>query len=310
MKRISTFSKRLKEYRASKGYTLSELEKLTGVPSQTLNRYELEQRVPKVDVVNDIAEKLGINTLWMQGFDINADNNSVLSGNTDKEDDAARTKYQYIPTQGTRLNADYSDDEMVQFPVIGEIAAGFDSSIFTEDTGDYVSIPRSALSGRPASDYFVLRVKGNSMYPMYLAKDKVLILKTNSVDSGSVAVVQYNGDEASLKKVVYVPGEDWFDMIPINPEYRPKRISGPSLMDCHILGLAKMLIRDIDQECSEIKKHDGGTIRNIIKMAYSSPGKYLKIARGEGGVVEEITDPKQQEAIERMLKEPFEDVDF
>ena len=84
MKRISTFSKRLKEYRNSKGYTLSELEKCTGIPSQTLNRYELEQRVPKVDVVNDIAEKLGLNTLWLQGFDIN-DNPTAKINMKDKD---------------------------------------------------------------------------------------------------------------------------------------------------------------------------------------------------------------------------------
>lgn len=300
-----SFGEKLKSIRLEKNMSQDEFAALLGTSKQVISRYENNLRTPKITVACKYASILNIPTNYL--LDDSIPSNPSLSGDISVGDE--RTKYQYIPTQGARLNADYSTDEMVQFPVIGEIAAGFDSSIFEEDTGDYVSIPRSALSGRPASDYFVLRVKGNSMYPMYLEGDKVLILKTPSVDSGSVAVIQYNGDEASLKKVAYVQGEDWFDMIPINPEYRPKRISGPSLMDCHILGLAKMLIRDIDQDFTS-KKQDAGTINNILKAAFKTQGRYLKIARGEGGVIEEITDPDQQRAIDKAFKEPYEDVDF
>lgn len=302
-----SFGEKLKSIRLEKNMSQDEFAALLGTSKQVISRYENNLRTPKITVACKYASILNIPTNYL--LDDSIPSNPPLSGDM-SADDNVPTKYRYIPTQGARLNADYSDDEMVQFPVIGEIAAGFDHSIFEKDTGDYVSIPRSALSGRPVSDYFVLRVKGNSMYPMYLEGDKVLILKTSSVDSGSVAVIQYNGDEASLKKVVYMPGEDWFDMIPINPEYRPKRISGPALLDCNIIGLAKMLIRDIDQGGTQVKKQGTGTINNIIKMAAQGQRKYLKIARGEGGVVEEITDPEQQKAIDRMLNEPYEDLDF
>ena len=40
------------------------------IPAQTLNRYELAQRVPKVDTVNKIAERLGLNPLWLQGYNV------------------------------------------------------------------------------------------------------------------------------------------------------------------------------------------------------------------------------------------------
>ena len=70
MERISTFGKRLAEYRTMKKLTYEELSVLTGVLAQTLNRYELGQRVPKVDLANDIAEKLSVNPLWLQGFDV------------------------------------------------------------------------------------------------------------------------------------------------------------------------------------------------------------------------------------------------
>ena len=69
MDRISSFAKRLKEYRDKNKLTLLELEKITAVPAQTLNRYELAQRAPKIDVAISIASSLNINPLWLQGYD-------------------------------------------------------------------------------------------------------------------------------------------------------------------------------------------------------------------------------------------------
>lgn len=70
MDRIATFGERLAAFRAIKDMTLEQLSDATGVPPQTLNRYELGQRVPKIDVANDIAEKIYVNPLWLQGFDV------------------------------------------------------------------------------------------------------------------------------------------------------------------------------------------------------------------------------------------------
>ena len=68
--RIKTISERLKEYRTSKGLTLADMEKITGIPAQTINRYELGQRAPKIDVAVSIAESLSINPLWLQGYNV------------------------------------------------------------------------------------------------------------------------------------------------------------------------------------------------------------------------------------------------
>ncbi len=70
MNRVSNFSDRLKEYRKIHDLTLLDMERITHLPAQTLNRYELAQRTPKVDVANNIAEAIGVNALWLQGFDV------------------------------------------------------------------------------------------------------------------------------------------------------------------------------------------------------------------------------------------------
>ena len=75
MKRIANISSRLKEYRNMYNLTLADMERKTGIPAQTINRYELGQRVPKIDIAVSIAESLNINPLWIQGYDVSISNN-------------------------------------------------------------------------------------------------------------------------------------------------------------------------------------------------------------------------------------------
>lgn len=136
--------------------------------------------------------------------------------------------------------------DVVTFPVLGKIAAGYDS-IAVEDWGsEIIEIPKAYLKGRGRSEFFVLEVKGDSMYPQYCEGDKVLILKQTTLNtSGTVGAVLYDDDYATLKKVTYAPGEDWLELSPINPMYPPKRIVGADLERCRIIGIPKLLIRDI-----------------------------------------------------------------
>lgn len=70
MKPISTIAERLKEYRTSQNLSFNEMERLTGVPAQTLNRYELGQRLPKLDIAVKLAESLHVHPMWLQGYDV------------------------------------------------------------------------------------------------------------------------------------------------------------------------------------------------------------------------------------------------
>ncbi len=139
----------------------------------------------------------------------------------------------------------YEVNGLVVYEEIGTVCAGFDGSIDEIPTGRKVEIPASMISSGKKEDYFVLRVKGNSMYPRLLEGDTILCKRCESVDSGSLAVVLYNGDEATIKKINYVNGENWLELIPINPEYPTKRIEGTDLEQCRILGLVVKLIRDL-----------------------------------------------------------------
>ena len=139
----------------------------------------------------------------------------------------------------------YPSEDITFFEVIGSVKAGYDGQAFEEHTGETTPIPTFFLKGLKKDEFFVLRVSGNSMYPKMLDGDLVLVQRTPSVDSGATAVVLYDNDEATIKQVKYVTGEDWFELIPANPEYEIKRIEGPDIENCRILGRVVKLIRDV-----------------------------------------------------------------
>jgi len=101
-------------------------------------------------------------------------------------------------------------------------------------------IPIQGLNNE--SDYFILRVSGNSMYPKIEEGDKVMIRRQSNVDSGDIAAILFDNESATIKKVIY--GEDWLELVPINPDYMTKRIEGADLERCRVLGKVVQLIKE------------------------------------------------------------------
>lgn len=152
------------------------------------------------------------------------------------------------PVNGSSFAPPEVSDDNVSFPIIGGVAAGYDHIAYEDWTGDTVEIPRSYLHGRKPQEYFVLRVEGDSMYPDYQNGDYVLVLHQSTMDrSGQVGVVIYGDECATLKRIEYVAGEDWFTLRPINPQFPPITIRDEALEHCTVLGVAKMVIREINQ---------------------------------------------------------------
>lgn len=218
-----TISQKLQEAMNKSNLSYGEIANLTNIPKSAIHRY-ISGETPKIplDRLEKIAQTLGVSAAWVIGWDKQNENNKSF------------------PTPKTT-------DEFITFPVLGEIAAGYDSIALEDWDGDVVDIPTSYLKGRTAADFFVLRVKGDSMYPAYHDNDRVLILKQTTLNySGQVGAILYDGEYATLKKVEYVTGEDWLRLIPINPTHPPKMIQDTDLERCRVIGIPKLLIRDIE----------------------------------------------------------------
>lgn len=137
-------------------------------------------------------------------------------------------------------------EDFVTFGIIGEVKAGYDHYAEYEDENGAIDIPVSWLKGKPKSDYFVLQVSGDSMFPTYQDGDVVLILKQKTMNySGQIGVVRYDDDKATLKRVEYIPGNNSMKLVPVNPNFPPLVVKGEELDHCEILGIPRVLIRRI-----------------------------------------------------------------
>lgn len=136
-----------------------------------------------------------------------------------------------------------SAGDVISFPIIASVCAGYNGLAVEEYAEETEEIPASMFKGYSASEVRVFRVSGESMYPRFLDGDKVLVHIQDDVDNGEVAVVLYNGDEATLKKVNHIPGG--VELVPYNPEYQTKRITGADAKQVRIFGKVLKLIRDV-----------------------------------------------------------------
>lgn len=211
------FAEILKKLRSSRNLSQEELAKIIGVSKSTIGMYEQGKRIPKADVT---LKKLA------NYFDVTIDYLMGLS--TDK----------FPPPN---ITEDYTT-----FPVIGEIGAGYDRIAIESWDGDTVDIPNTYLKGRSNTEFFVLCVKGDSMYPTYQEGDKVLILKQNVLNySGQIGAIIYDSEYATLKKIEYQQGENWLRLVPINPLYPSITIENEELETCKIIGIPRLVIREV-----------------------------------------------------------------
>ena len=213
---MAILNERIKEMRTKRDLTLLQLAEALGVKEATVQRYESgEIKNIKHETIVAIANILNCSPVYLMGW---SDDPSIKEASI--EETASRA-----------------------YPIIGEVAAGFGSEAVEEETGDYEQIPLEWLRGHNPDNFFVLRVKGDSMYPDFQDGDCVLVHRQASVDSGTVAVMLYDGGSATLKKVRYKKNESWVELIPRNPEYQTKRIENWDLNECRVLGEVRRLIR-------------------------------------------------------------------
>ena len=215
-----TMGERLKYCREHVNESLEAVGELAGVHKTTVMRWENgETKRISLDVIETLASHFGVSSAWLAGKD--------------------------VPMNPLNLVSPNITDDVVTFPVLGCIAAGYEEIAVEDWNGAVVEVPAAYLKGRDKKDFFVLEVRGSSMYPLYQEKDIVLILKQNYIDhNGDVGAVIYDRECATLKRIDV--SDDMVRLSPINPEYQPKELRGADLEMYHILGVPRMLIREIN----------------------------------------------------------------
>lgn len=94
-----------------------------------------------------------------------------------------------------------SSKKGVRIPVLGRVVAGIPIEA-VEEILDYEEItPELAATG----EFFALQVKGASMEPTLREGDVVIVKKQPTVDSGDIAIVLVNGNDATVKEIKESP---------------------------------------------------------------------------------------------------------
>ena len=148
-----------------------------------------------------------------------------------------RTDEPSSPTvRGNAIILDASKTRSI--PVYESVSAGFGALAHNYVT-EY--IPMYINSDEEARETICIKVTGDSMSPEIENGDIIQVHKQPSVDSGSVAVVLLDGEEALVKQLIY--DEDHIELHSFNTEYAPLCFAGAELMRIRVLGLVKNTLK-------------------------------------------------------------------
>lgn len=201
---------RLKILREEKKLNQIELGKIIGVSGQALGMYENEKRDMSTDTVIKLANY----------FDVSTD---YLLGKSD-----------------TRTKTDKLGNPVVSIPLLGTVKAGYNYLAEENWVGNVDIDKKLADSG----EFFALNVKGNSMSPVLIEGDIVIVKKQDDFENGDIVVALINGDEATIKKAK--KSDSSILLQPFNNNYEPLIFTYEEMksIPVKIIGIVKQLKRE------------------------------------------------------------------
>ena len=203
----------LRKRRKELGLTMLEVAKAVGVSEATVSRYESgDIKNMRRDRIEKYAKVLKVSPALIIGLDPeNTEPNAII-----------------LPQKKIRM-----------VPVFESVSAGM-GAYADDNIVDYM--PCFIQNEREAENTICVNVCGNSMYPKIEDGDVIQVLKQDWAESGQIAVVLIDGEEAVVKKIEYTA--DTVTLISINPEWAPRIFTGTDRARLKILGVVKKVIKD------------------------------------------------------------------
>lgn len=129
----------------------------------------------------------------------------------------------------------------IKIPILGSVKAGY-NYMAQENWEGTIEVDKDIVKDH--SDYFALKVKGDSMSPVLIEDDIVIIKKQEDFESGDIVVALINGDEATIKKGR--KNDNSIVLQPLNPNYEPLIFTNEEMksIPVKIIGIVKQLKRE------------------------------------------------------------------
>ena len=135
---------------------------------------------------------------------------------------------------------DMFGNPVVNIPILGIVKAGYDYLAQENWIGTIDIDKKLADSG----EFFALKVHGDSMFPVLIESDIVIIKKQNDFENGDLVVAIVNGDEATIKKGR--KNDNSILLQPLNTNYEPLIFTYDEMktIPVTIVGIVKQLKRE------------------------------------------------------------------
>ncbi|AXB82294.1 LexA family protein [Megasphaera hexanoica] len=163
--------------------------------AKNLNAQLVKHNKTQSDLVNDLDLNKSTVSTWINGTKMprmNKVEQLALYFGIEKSD----------LLEEKNISSSMEQSRAVRIPVLGRVVAGIPIDAIQEVL-DYEEItPELAATG----EFFALKVKGDSMLPKLEDGDIVIVKKQEDVETGDVAIVLVNGNDATIKQVKKVQG--------------------------------------------------------------------------------------------------------
>lgn len=193
-------SKRIQEILDKNNMKQSDLAEILKVSESTVGKWILMKSIPRMGIIQKLSDYFNI-------------------------------PKSYFLEESTTYRA-----KGVRIPVLGRVAAGIPIEAI-EDVEDWEEIPESMAKN---GEYFALKIKGKSMEPRIMEGDVVIVRKQSCIDSGDVAIVLVNGNDATVKQVT--KSENGITLIGWNPSvFSPQVYNNDQIKSLPIQILGKVV---------------------------------------------------------------------
>lgn len=192
--------------------------------SKNLRKYMSLNNKTQVDLINNLGFNKSAVSTWCNGTRL---------PRMDKVD--ALTKYFGIRRSDLIEDKSESKIKPATIPVLGSVPAGIPIEAI-QDIIDYEEIDAATAA---KGEYFALQVKGSSMEPRIREGDIVIVRKQDDVESGEIAIVMVNGDNATIKRLLKY--EDGIRLMPTNPAYEPLYFTNDEILEKPVKVIGKVI---------------------------------------------------------------------
>lgn len=214
------FGKYLKQIRENKKLSLRIVETFTGIGYTHLSMIENGKRNFTPALLRNLAALYGVDYLDLY----------EKAGYIDLIEDEQKSKYK----------TDELGNPVISIPVLGTVKAGYDY-LAEENWIGSVDIKKQLAD---TGEFFALKIHGDSMSPVLIENDIVIVKKQDDFENGNIVVALINGDEATVKKGK--KSDTSILLQPLNSAYEPLIFTKEEMetIPVKIIGIVKKLDRE------------------------------------------------------------------